>query len=147
MFTYDEALLGLTTIVAWADGNNETPEVDARVQMIFEEKISDDSIESYKNKYKDLGTLEGIFDSSISSLKNEPIEKQANALAWMWKVANIASEGTDETYGHIDEVWKDKTANVDLKELQWINNAKKALSLPLEDFKKAFAILPTTKKI
>ena len=147
MFTYDEVLLGLTTIVAWADGNNETPEVDARVQMIFEEQISDDSIESYKNKYKTLGTLEGVFDSSISSLKNESVEKQANALAWMWKVANIASQGTDETYGHIDEVWKDSTANVDLKELHWINSAKKALKLPLADFKKAFAILPTTKKI
>ena len=54
MFTYDESLLGLSTIIAWADGNNETPEVDARVQMIFEEKITDDSIESYKNKYKGL---------------------------------------------------------------------------------------------
>ena len=147
MFTYDESLLGLTTIVAWAGGHNETPEVDARVQMIFEEKISDDSIESYRKKYQDLRTLEGVFDSSISSLKNEPIEKQANALAWMWKVANVASEGTDETYGHIDEDWKDRNKNVDLNELQWINNAKKALKLPLEDFKNAFAALPKTKKI
>lgn len=147
MFTYDETLLGLTTIVAWADGNNETPEVDARVQMIFEEKISDDSIEAYKNKYRELKTLEGVFKESIASLKNEPVEKQANALAWMWKVANVASEGTDETYGHIDDIWKDRTKNVDLQELQWINNAKKALKLPLDEFKKAFAKLPTTKKI
>ena len=147
MFTYDEALLGLTTIIAWADGNNETPEVDARVQMIFEENISDDSIDSYKGKYQNIGNLEDVFNESMSTLENEPVAKQANALAWMWKVANIASQGTDEMYGHIEDVWKDKTKNVDIEELVWINKAKKHLKLPLEDFKSAFAALPKTKKI
>lgn len=147
MFTYDEVLLGLTTIVAWAGGNNETPEVDARVQMIFEEKICDDSIESYKNKYKETGSLDDVFTKCIESLKKEPVEKQANALAWMWKVASVASQGTDETYGHIDDFWADRTKNVDIHELSWINKAKKSLKLPLDEFKKAFALLPTTKKI
>ncbi len=46
-FDYHEALLALTTIVAWADGENQDAEVDARVQMIVHEKITDSVFDAF----------------------------------------------------------------------------------------------------
>ena len=49
-FTYHEALLGLTTIVAWSNGENMKSQVDSRVNMILNEGISNTEIDVFKAK-------------------------------------------------------------------------------------------------
>lgn len=144
---YNEALMALTTIVAWADGENQDAEVDARVQMILEEKISDTLIDAFKIKYDEIGDNEKLFGLAILAINNENTEKKAKALAWMWQVANVAEEGVRGRLDYIEDVWKSNKDNVDLAELKWINRAKKDLAIDLADFKIAFSKISKADRI
>lgn len=144
---YHEALLALTTIVAWADGENQAAEVDARVQMIVEEKISNSTFDSFKIKYDEIDDFEKLFEVAILTLAPLSIEQKSRALAWMWQIANVAEEGIQGRLDYIEDVWKNDKKNVDLKELAWINRAKKDLKIGLEDFKTAFSKLTKAHRI
>ena len=144
---YQEALLALTTIVAWADGENQAAEVDARVQMIVEEKISNDTFDSFKTKYDEINDFEKLFEMALSSLQPLSIEEKGKALAWMWQIANVAKEGVKRSLDHIENIWKKSNNNIDLDELVWINRAKKSLKINLDDFKIAFQKIPNTNRI
>ncbi len=144
---YRESLMALTTIVAWADGENQDAEVDARVQMILEEKISDTVIDAFKIKYDEIGSNEKLFELAVLALNGESTEKKAGALAWMWQVANVAEEGVRGRLDYIEDVWKNNKDNVDLAELKWINRAKKDLDVELADFKTAFSKISKAGRI
>ena len=146
-FDYQEALLALTTVIAWADGENQDAEVDARVQMIVEEKISDTTFDAFKVKYDEINDFEKLFELAILTLNPLSCEEKGRALAWMWQVANVAEEGVRGRLDYIEDVWKSNKDNVDLEELQWINRAKKDLNVGLEDFKTAFSKLPQANRI
>tara|TARA_B100000809_G_scaffold131728_1_gene129472 strand:- start:253 stop:708 length:456 start_codon:yes stop_codon:yes gene_type:complete len=144
---YQEALLALTTIVAWADGENQDAEVDARVQMILEEKISNSTFDTFKIKYDEINDFEKLFELAILSLKPRSIEEKSKVLAWMWQIANVAAEGINGRLDYTQDVWKNSNDNVDLGELKWINRAKKDLEINLADFKTAFNKIPQANRI
>jgi hypothetical protein len=144
---YQEALLALTTIVAWADGENQAAEVDARVQMIVEEKINTSTFDSFKVKYDEVNDFEKLFEAALVTLAPLSIEERSRALAWMWQIANVAKEGVEGRLDYAEDVWKNDNKNVDLKELAWINKAKKDLKIGINDFKAAFSKLNKANRI
>jgi replicative superfamily II helicase len=146
-FNYQEALLALTTIVAWADGENQDAEVDARVQMIVKEKISNLTLDQFKIKYDEINDFEKLYNLAINSIQGLPNTEKSRALAWMWQIANVADLGTKDKLYYIEDKWKNKNHNVDLNELHWINRAKKDLKINIDDFKTAFESLPQTNRI
>lgn len=149
IFNYNETLLALTTLVAWADGENHPSEVDTRVTMILHEKIGNDELEDFQAKYNEIGDLEKVFEVAVASLNLHPKEGRAKAVAWMWQVANVSTNEEDEEIdlGYIDENWKNRSGYVALNELVWINKARKALDIDLELIKSEFSLLPATKRI
>ena len=148
-FTFHEALLGLTTIVAWSNGENLQSQVDSRVNMILNEGITNTEIDVFKNKYDVINDFDKIYKISIESLLLVESEKQNRALAYMWQVANVGTSEEDEhlDLGHITDNWINNKGYVELEELKWINQAKKDLNIDLDDFKKEFASLPEPKRI
>lgn len=148
-FTYHEALLGLTTIVAWSNGANLQSQIDSRVNMILNEGITNTEIDLFKNKYEEIGNFEKVYSISIETLKLVESEMQNKALAYMWQVANVGTSEEDENLdlGHITDDWINNKGYVELEELKWINQAKKDLNTNLDDFKKEFASLPVPKRI
>lgn len=146
-FSEKEALLGLATVITWADGENQRSEIDVLVQLMVEEKITDKEFESFKLKYDEIDDFETVFLMSISVMQNKKLDDRSRALAWMWQVANVADENSEGRLNYIEDVWKNNTKNVDLDELRWINRAKRLLNVDLEDFKSAFNKLPETQRI
>lgn len=149
-FTLHEALLGLTTVIAWADGENQSSQIDSRVTMILTESITNDEFNAFKKKYDELNSLEFVYLESIKALKKLSIESQAKGLAWMWEVANVAtSEDEMVDLGQLEQVeeWIKDKKYVQLDELKWINRAKKDLGLTVDEINKAFEILPAAKRI
>lgn len=148
-FNYNETLLALTTLVAWADGENHPSEVDTRVTMILHEGIGNDELEDFQEKYNEIGDLDKVFEVAITSLKLHPVEGQAKAIAWMWQVANVSTNEEDEEVdlGYIDENWVNRSEYVALNELVWINKTRKALGVDLDLIKSEFMNLPATKRI
>ncbi len=146
-FSEKEALLGLATVITWADGENQCSEIDVLVQLMVEEKITDKEFESFKLKYDEIDDFETVFLMSISVMQNKKLDDRSRALAWMWQVANVADENSEGRLNYIEDVWKNNTQNVDLDELRWINRAKRLLNVDLEDFKSAFNKLPETQRI
>lgn len=150
-FTYKDALLGLTTVVAWADGKNQGPEIDTRVAMILEEGITNDEFNSFKKKYDEINSLEFTFQQSIKGLLKLTKEEQAKAIAWMWEIANVSTPDEEEMIDlsqlETVENWQKHPDYVDLEELVWINRAKKELNLSVAEIKVAFALLPAAKRI
>ena len=147
IFNEKEALLGLATVITWADGENQRSEIDVLVQLMVEEKITDSDFESFKRKYDEIDDFETVFLMSISVIQNKSLDDRSRALAWMWQVANVADENSEGRLNYIEDVWKNDTKNVDLDELRWINRAKRLLNVDLEDFKSAFNRLPETQRI
>jgi hypothetical protein len=118
--------------------------------MIINEGISTPEIDVFKSKYDEINSFDRIYKNCIEALKKESYEHQNRALAYMWQVANVGNTNEDEeTYdlGFITDNWINNKGNVDLKELRWINQARKDLGVQLEDFKKEFASLPETRRI
>lgn len=146
-FSEKEALLGLATVITWADGENQRSEIDVLVQLMVEEKITDKEFESFKLKYDEIDDFETVFLMSISVMQNKKLDDRSRALAWMWQVANVADENSEGRLNYIEDVWKNNTKNVDLDELRWINRAKRLLNVDLEDFKSAFNKLSETQRI
>lgn len=148
-FTYHEALLGLTTIVAWSNGENLQSQVDSRVNMILNEGITNTEIDVFKSKYEEVDSFDQIYKISLEALRLVEHEKQNKALAYMWQVANVGTSDEDEEIdlGHITDDWINNKGYVELEELKWINMAKKDLKINLEEFKREFAQLPLPKRI
>lgn len=149
-FTLNESLLGLTTVVAWADGTNQTSQVDSRVTMILKEGITNDEFNAFKKKYDELNSLEFTYLESIKALQKLPRESQAKAIAWMWEVANVATtddEMVDLSQLEQVEEWIKNKKYVQLDELKWINRAKKDLKLSVEEINAAFIAIPAAKRI
>lgn len=148
-FTYHEALLGLTTIVAWSDGDNHKSQIDSRVSMILNEGITNTEIDIFKAKYDETNSFDKIYKSSIEALKKQDTEKQNRALAYMWQVANVSTSDEDDDLdlGHITDNWVNNKEYVELSELKWINQARKDLKVNLDDFKREFAALPEPRRI
>lgn len=148
-FTYHEALLGLTTIVAWSNGENMKSQVDSRVNMILNEGITNTEIDLFKTKYDEIDDFDKIYSISIESLEKVDIACQNKALAYMWQVANVGTKEEDVELDleHITDDWVNNKGYVELEELKWINQAKKDLKIDLDDFKKEFANLPVPKRI
>jgi hypothetical protein len=147
-FTYNEALLGLTTIIAWSDGENHKSQIDVRVNMILNEGITNTEIDIFKSKYEEINSFDKIYKNSIEALKKESAEKQNRAMAYMWQIAAVSSP-KEETLDldYITDNWENKTGYVDLEELKWINMARHDLGVKLSDFKREFAALPESKRI
>lgn len=148
-FTYHEALLGLTTLVAWSNGENLQSQVDSRVNLILNEGITNTEIDVFKGKYEQIDSFDKIYRISLEALRLVEPEKQNKALAYMWQVANVGTSDEDEEIdlGHITDDWINNKGYVELQELKWINMAKKDLKINLDDFKKEFAELPLPKRI
>lgn len=150
-FTFQEALLGLTTVVAWADGANQEAEIDTRVTMILVENITNDQFDAFKVKYDEINSLEFTYHESVKGLSKLSVEQKAKALAWMWEVANVGTPDEDNMVdlGNLEAVeeWQKRNNYVGLAELTWINRAKKELGVSLELIKKAFSLLPAAKRI
>ena len=149
-FTLNETLLGLTTVVAWADGQNQSSQVDSRVTMILKEGITNDEFNAFKKKYDELNSLEFTYLESIKALQKLPRESQAKAIAWMWEVANVAtSEDAMVDLSQLEQVeeWIKSKKYVQLDELKWINRAKKDLKLSVNEINAAFLAIPAAKRI
>ena len=150
-FTFHEVLLGLTTVVAWADGENQQSEIDTRVTMILKEGITNDEFNAFKKKYEEINSLEFTFQESLEALQDMSTEKKAKALAWMWEVANVGTtdeeDMVDLSHLEIVEDWQKKKDYVGLEELAWINRAKKELKLSVDEIKAAFEAIPAAKRI
>lgn len=150
-FNYSESLLATTTVVALADGNNQPSEVDVRVNMIFEEGISNDTLDEFENKFRKINDLEKVYTSAVDTLKKSNKENQLKAVAWMWQVANVGTSDEDEVIdlGHLEMVenWNNRNQYVDLEELYWINRIKKDLKLSLKEMKEVWKSLPEAKRI
>ncbi len=145
-FTYHEALLGLTTIVAWSDGELHRSEVDSRINMILNEGITTTEIDIFKSKYDEINSFERVYKNCIAVLKNEEYDKKNRALAYMWQLANLSNSEEELDLEYITDSWMNNKGNVELAELKWINQARKDLDVDLEDFKKEFASLPEPKR-
>ena len=146
-FNYEEALLGLTTIVAWADGENQSSEVDARVKMMFHENISSDTLEEYSLKHERISDHENVFRLCIASLKKSASSEKAKACAWMYQVALVASNGKDGDLDYIEDTWEANNSNLDNEELQWINRARQELGVSLSEQKYEFEKLPKIERV
>ena len=146
-FTVKEAFLGLSTVITWADGDNQKSEMDALVQMMEYEKISSSDLDAFKVKYDQINDFETVFLMSVRVLQNQPIELKYRSLAWMWSVANVADENSEGRLDFIEDVWENDPKNVDLDELRWINRAKRLLAVDLDGFKKTFKKLPKIQRI
>ncbi len=146
-FSYEEALLGLTTIVAWADGENQSSEVDARVKMMFHEKISTDTLESYREKHERIINHEDVYLLSIAALKNKSAAEKAKACAWMYQVAIVASTGKDGDLDYIEDKWEAHNENLENEELVWINKARADLGVSLAQQKYEFDKLPDIERV
>lgn len=150
-FNYQECLLALTAVVSNADGVNHSSEIDARVNMILNEGISNGTIKGYEAKYAELDGGEKTLQAAIVSLQSETEESKAKALAYMYLVANVGTTDEDELVdlSHLEEVenWQNSDDYVDLEELAVINKAKKELGLSLTAIKEAFKNLPEAKRI
>lgn len=148
-FTYHEALLGLTTIVASSTGKNMKAQVDSRVNMILNEGISNTEIDVFKAKYDEIDDYERVYNISIETLTKVDSTFQNKALAYMWQVANVSTTEEDEEIDleYITDDWINNKGYVELEELKWINQAKKDLKINLDDFKTEFANLPSPKRI
>lgn len=151
-FSYNEALLGLTSVVSAADGVFRKAETDARVHMVINEKISTAEIDSFKSKYDELNSIEDTYNAAIESLQGEHIDLKAKALAYMYLVANVASDEDDNEVtdlDHLEEIedYINDDKYVDLEELVWINKAKKDLKISLNAMKQEFNKIPAAKRI
>ena len=153
-FSYNEALLGLTSVVSAADGVFRKAETDARVHMVITEKISNSEIDAFKSKYDELENFQETYDSAIDSLKDETIELKSKALAYMYLVANVTSDNGDDDnevidLNHLEEIedYINDDKYVDLEELVWINKAKKDLNISLSEMKTQFNKIPAAKRI
>lgn len=151
-FSYNEALLGLTSVVSAADGVFRNAETDARVHMVINEKISTTEIDSFKSKYDELENIDETYSSAIESLQTEPADLKAKALAYMYLVANVASDEEDNEVtdlDHLEEIedYINDDKYVDLEELVWINKAKKDLKISLSAMKQEFEKIPAAKRI
>ncbi|MCP4522474.1 MAG: hypothetical protein GY827_12405 [Cytophagales bacterium] len=139
-FGYHDALIALSTIVSWADGERQDPEVDATIEMVAYERISEKTIEKYQQKTERITKEEDIFRLAIGALLNESQQRRANACAWMYKVALMASDKSTDVKG---EHWVDSAKHLDQEELDWINQACKGLEVSEEDMAEAYKKLPT----
>ncbi len=150
-FNYQESLLALTAVVSNADGVNHSSEVDVRVNMILNEKISNSTIKGYEAKYAELDGGEKTLEVAIESLQSEDDEAKAKALAYMYLVANVGTTDEDELVdlSQLEEVenWQNSDDYVDLEELAVINKAKKELKISLSAIKDAFKNLPEARRI
>ena len=138
-FSYHDALIALSTIVSWADGERQDAEVDATIEMVAHEKISEKTIEKYQEKIERITKDEDIFRLAIGALLGESIQKRATACAWMYKIALLASDKTTEKEG---DHWVDSAKHLDQKELNWINKACKSLEVSSKDLNEAYQKLP-----
>lgn len=151
-FSYNEALLGLTSVVSAADGVFRKAETDARVHMVINEKISTVEIDAFKSKYDDLKSIQETYELAIESLQNESMDLKAKALAYMYLIANVASDEEDNEVTDLDhleelEEYINDDKYVDLEELVWINKAKKDLKISLSAMKSEFSKIPAAKRI
>ena len=146
-FSYQEALLGLTTIVAWADGENQSSEVDARVKMMFHEKISTETLESYKDKHDRISNHDDVYLLSISALKMRSATEKAKVCAWMYQVAIVASNGKEGDLDYIEDKWEGHNENLDNEELVWINKTREDLGVSLAQQKYEFDKLPDIERV
>ena len=146
-FSYEEALLGLTTIVAWADGENQSSEVDARVKMMFHEKISAETLEEYSAKHERISDHENVYRLCIAALTNKSSADKAKACAWMYQVAMVASNGKDGDLDYIEDTWEANNSNLDNDELKWINKAREDLGVSLSQQKYEFEKLPKIERV
>lgn len=151
-FSYNEALLGLTSVVSGADGVFRKAETDARVHMVMHEKIPTTEIDSFKSKYDELKDVNETYNTSIEALKEEHASMKAKALAYMYLVANVASDDEDNEVtdlNHLEgiEDYINDDKYVDLEELVWINKAKKDLNVSLDAMKEEFSKIPAAKRI
>lgn len=146
-FTFHEALLGLTHLVAWADGENQGSELDAKVQMLITEQIAESTIDDFKSKHEELSSYEETFNYSMSTLKEESKENQAKACAWMWQIAIIAGVGTDGELDYDIDVWKQDDSKVENEEKNLVEKAMKTLDISSADLKSAFEKLPKIGRI
>lgn len=151
-FSYNEALLGLTSVVSAADGVFRKAETDARVHMVINEKISNSEIDAFKSKYDELSNIDETYATAIESLTTQSPDLKAKALAYMYLVANVASDGEDNEVtdlNHLEEIedYINDDKYVDLEELVWINKAKKDLKISLKAMKEEFEKIPAAKRI
>lgn len=146
-FNYEEALLGLTTIVAWADGENQSSEVDARVKMMFHEGISADTLQDYSEKHERIGDHNDVYRLCVASLKTKSASEKAKACAWMYQVAMVAANGKDGDLDYIEDTWEANNSNLDNVELEWINKARADLGVSLAQQKYEFEKLPKIERV
>lgn len=138
-FSYHDALIALSTIVSWADGERQDPEVDATIEMVAHERISEKTIEKYQEKTERITKDDDIFLLAIGALLKEKSYKRANACAWMYKIALLASDKNTEVEG---DTWVDSSKHLDQEELDWINKACKSLEVSGKEMNDAYKRLP-----
>lgn len=138
-FSYHDALIALSTIVSWADGERQDPEIDATVEMVAHERISTKTIENYETKTERITKDEDIFRLAIGALLGEPVYKKANACAWMYKIALLASDKTTDVE---EDHWIDSAKHLHQQELNWINKACKSLEISGKELNEAYKKLP-----
>lgn len=143
-FSYHDALIALSTIVSWADGERQDPEIDATVEMVAYERISTRTIENYETKTERITKEEDIFRLAIGALLAEPVYKRANACAWMYKIALLASDKTTDVDG---DQWIDSAKHLDQEELNWINKACKSLEVSGKELNEAYKKLPIIRTL
>lgn len=146
-FSYHEALLGLTYVVGWADGENQNSETDVKVQMIMHEGIGNSTLEDFKLKMNVLQEHEATFNHAIKTLKQVSKEQQLAACAWMFSIAIVASSGTQGELDYDSDNWITSSENIDEEEKIWVDRALKELNVKENDVKSAFRALPEIKRI
>lgn len=146
-FNFHDALLGITTIVAWADGENQKSELDARVQMILHEEMDSRTIDSFKAKYNQIDDKEKVFEASVEALKELNHEDRIKACAWAYQIAVIAKVGADGELDYDMDTWRINEVNVDPEEKYWIDKTLNALGVSPEEVLVALGALPDVKRI
>lgn len=146
-FNFHDALLGITTIVAWADGENQKSELDARVQMILHEEMDPKTIDAFKVKYNKIADKEKVFEASVEALQELTHEDRVKACAWAYQIAVIAKSGADGELDYDMDTWQKNEVNIDPEEKLWIDKTLKALDVKAEEVLIALGALPDVRRI
>ncbi len=145
-FNHHEALLALTSVVAWADGENQIQEIDACVQMFAHEGIREKAIETFNEKAERINDDDKIYRLAIATMKTQKPRLRVKAVAWMYQVAAVASSSVNGEESNV-EIWETSSKNIDSEEIEWINRARKDLEVSLSDLKEGLAEMPEIQRL
>lgn len=141
-------MLGLVTLVAWADGERTYPELRTLATFRDREGVNDKVRDSFSKKWEESEhDHDTLFKSGVAAVKGAKKDQKARVCAWMWNVALSSGAPGDEGKAWSDThdwppTWNPSASNVSETEKKWIDKALKELKVDAKEMTDALARLP-----